>query len=311
LIKLGSGFADYSSAASGLVLWSFSILVTRHSILPSDNHLGFKSLFRLAVISFGALALFYNLSRGAWIGMFFVLVLVLCMLIKAKMTITGLAQAAAVIAGVFIIGLILPRDIYHSEIVDQKINLTFGWLKTSPDENKAVDGGAGGEEQSAQPKAAVKKPIGELVDEEKPTESAYTRAHLYSVATLNILEHPFWGIGVDRFQDAYINYYNSLPAEQRVGIDPNLKVNAHNFVLSYVLDVGVVPFLPFAGLILLVVAFAMRSGMEGHALPFLMGLVALSIWLMVTDGFTERLLWIALAMASGLAAAHDLRRKVI
>ncbi|MBC7742928.1 MAG: O-antigen ligase family protein [Bdellovibrionaceae bacterium] len=294
--RFGSGFAPYASLAGGLILWPLSVIIAKYS-LPTQTEFQNRPLRLLMLISIGigAIALFYTLARASWVGLFVGLTVLFISLLLARLKLKQLVQASATVILVFFAATtFVPHAIYYNKAIGERIEMT---IQSIPQIFRFSFGGYAEKlaEQKTENAEVFKDENGTAID-----TSANTRIQLYKSAVYIIEKFPAWGIGIDHFPLAYQEYYNSLDATARLNMDPTANLDAHNFILTYLVESGIIPSIPFFAFILYIIILGISKGPRHQSFPFLIGMISVCSWMIFTGFVKERLFWLALATLAGL-----------
>ncbi|MEE9118862.1 MAG: O-antigen ligase family protein [Calditrichia bacterium] len=129
--------------------------------------------------------------------------------------------------------------------------------------------------------------------------SSYTRIVTARVALHDVIrKRPIWGVGVGKFPDYYQRFHTNLSEMAKKQVDPRERINVHNSYLEYIVEVGTLPSVVMFIFIACIIINAARGSISNPAFPFIIGLIAVSVWMFFHDFFKDRLFWIALAMVA-------------
>jgi len=263
----GWGFANGSTLAGGMLAWLFTISLARYVVSNGAKMTSFAWFMQLFSIAFGTAGVFYTFSRGAWLGVFCVV------LVMAYAHISGgfpkkylFIPLAVVVTSVVVLGVFNHREDANMRGKES----FFIRLLQKPFATVSADG------------------------------STNTRAVLWRYTLGLIKDTPAWGIGVGNFPRSYSKAYQKLAIPANGVIDQNPDLTPHNSYLYYMAELGVIPAFFLFLLVGWVVFKGFHSGYYSDAFPFWAGLVAVCVWVSTNDYACERIFWIVLGVVSGL-----------
>lgn len=267
----GYGFANSATLQGGTIAWILSVLIARYSTQPGKSFFFFRIL-GLSSITLGTIALFYALNRAAWVGLAMALLGLWLILANSKFPKKNFVRSLAsfIAVPVVIFTLISPKIAEETTRVGFFRRLPFNVKETI-----FRDG------------------------------SANTRLNTWATALNGIKQSPFWGIGLGQFPMLYENSYPELQKMSHGALAANRKLDPHNSYLYYSVEMGIIPAAFLLVFIVLIIVGAMLAGPKAHSFPFLIGLIAVCVWIFFNDFIRERIFWIALAITAGLTPSHQ------
>lgn len=306
--RFGSGFAPYASLTGGLILWPLSML-TVHYVMQKDWNLSpiVSQKKSLLIILLGIIGLYYTLARSSWVGFTLALVLALGALIIIRGRYKYFLQIFAGFTIIFAsISFIIPKNIYYTEAIGAQIIVKTESIPHLANyiAGKTVDVPTFPQETK---EAAPKKSFPDL------DPSANTRILIYEYATTLLAGYPMWGIGIDRFPMLYETHANALKQMdeyKNVEMDALTRLDLHNFILTYLIEIGIIPAAFFFLLIFFYFFCALKSGVSAITFPPFVGLVSVCLWMCFTGFLKERPLWLAMGIL-GACLANNLRIKTL
>lgn len=291
--RYGSGFAPYASLAGGLIAWPLIALVSEYVLraMNPSNH-SHKSFPYLVATAAGTIALFFSLARATWVGLYVALIILAFISLRRSRRLLRLLSICTIVVTVFATGaLLLPKSLYYSIATYERIQMTVNSVE------KILN---------------LPTTFSDAPSSGGPVDaSVNTRVYLYGYASSLISLNPFWGIGVDRYPKLYQHYFESLGSEVKKNLDPTNKLDIHNFVLTYIVENGIVASIPFFLLIALYLFRGFKAGANSIAFPLSVSLVSICFWMLFTGFIKERIFWIAIATVAACSSPVTLDRNKV
>jgi len=251
--------------SSGLTLYSnyAAVVMVPMLIALFVQILNQKRAYKLCLWFFGIMALYFMMSRAAWLGL---LISMITIVFSYRSEPTKIAISAQLI-GIMIIAVGI------STLLPSKLD----YIETSH-LVKQMD-----EDISAQ---MSKNPV---------DYSANTRIVTVGVAIKAMTEFPLKGLGLGHFPEYYQKNYAHF--SEGLEIDPRKLMTPHNGYIQLMSENGFITFAVLMGFIFLVLKHSYRST-DPHTITLFASVISVLIWLLFHDGLGERILWILLGLLS-------------
>lgn len=272
--RYGSGFAPYASLTGGLLLWPLVSLIAKYSASKNDVNIATSQTSTLFLIFAGTIGLFYTLARASWVALLCGCTVIFIACVWKKLSIKKIALSIATILFAFYtLIVIVPKSLYYTHAIGERITLATSFFSGRTNNSFQND----------------------FEGSKEPDASVNTRLHLYKFALIQISSTPVFGIGIDQFPKAYEIYFNSLSAEDKKNMDPTPRLDAHNFILTYLVENGILAGACFLFLIAYYIFRGFSRSYNVYGFAFLSSFISICIWMIFTGFIKERIFWIALA----------------
>lgn len=282
----GAGFHFQSNISGAFLSWALVILGDSVCIYWKRRPVIF--LFSLTTFVMGVAALYFTLSLAAWLG--FALGGLIMLATRAVRDRSWFPVALGVLAAaVFFTATNVPSrlDVYENlQVSDDALGLRQFALPSGGRNLSLVD--------EIQDYCRTFEPSGSEF-------SWNTRLLTVAIGKLILMAEPLRGVGISSFPAFYMRCHDVLSDAAKGRVDKRAAMTPHSSIIELTSDVGIIPSLLLAALILSVFVRVSVGGADGAGLVFAAGLISVIVWAAFHDALKDRLFWIAVALTAGAA----------
>lgn len=259
------GIPRPSLYSSGLTLYSnyAAVVMVPMLIALFVNILNQKQTYKFGLWFFGIMALYFMMSRAAWLGLFIAIGIIALRYKSDRSKVSTIAKLICIMMASVGVSTLLPSKldyIENSHLVHQVDEDPTSEMRKNP-----VD------------------------------YSANTRIVTVRVAIKAVSQFPFEGLGLGHFPEYYQKNYKLF--SEGMEIDPRKLMTPHNGYIQLMTENGFITFAVLIALIFVMLKDSYQST-DPQTIILFASVVSVLIWLLFHDGLGERVLWILLGLLS-------------